>query len=242
MEPEMMVLPGMFVIIAITFIVRFFKRKSGNIIKDIYNKSKKKALKNELNCLHKMLKQITEDKFILHERFDIPHVESISYLNTRIYNIFIKKMKIIEHYATISNQEIQTLTQDSLSHKKIAIHRELNIENDKIIASLDKDILQLQARRTLQWNSDKESINYLIEQEIFRNNYINSMYKRYRALLEKVYAHIETHPADFDMLSIDFFKPSASIDFKHISMEKNHRLMVRNFENIINNKNYMEHA
>lgn len=247
MESEIMALPGMFLVVAIIYLIHLFRKKTGYLSRNFHKTSQHKALKNEINCLHKMLKQISKERFDLYEKSDIYDLESICYLNSRIQNIFFKKIKLIKNYAAISEQEIHALENDALNHKKIAINHELNMENDKIIASLDRDIIQLQARRTLQWNSSEESRNYLVEQELLRNNYINSMYKRYRVLLEKIYVNFEKD-ITISRLSVDLFKPSAHVDLKQTGIEKNHRITVKNFEKIINknthfNDNYyVEHA
>lgn len=156
--------------------------------KHLNDEAQRKALAQEAVELQIMREQMQSNKrFDSHYKVMGANKEAIFYLDTKIEDILKKKAILVDRYSQITLNESDSIIKGEISlERKLACDR-LKQEIDEEMQFYDKELNQLQQRRTSLWETHKELENYLLLQEKARNESLDMIYKKHTGLLEKIY-------------------------------------------------------
>lgn len=178
------------VVLALSAFIRQLLLSRDKLLND---KAQKIALQLEIQQLEKMRAEMYSS-----ERADINYEmlgenkEAIKYLDEKINDILQKKAELIQRYADIVTKVSLAIIEGNQSSERKELCDNLKAGIDKQLLQYDKELEQLQERRTTECNQRGGLQTHLLDHEKQRNKHLASMYKRHTNLLEKIYLrHIE---------------------------------------------------
>lgn len=212
------------------------------------------ALEQEANELEKLRNQMTgNQRFDSHYQVLGDNKDAIQYIDQKIEDILKKKSELIHRYAQMTIKESSAIIEGEQSVERKALCDKLKLEIDSEINFYASELDQLQRRRALLWDTHTDLQEYLVNQEIKRNENLDDIYQRHSGLLEKIYLrHIEANQAiagqtiesgnqSFKMIIMapiqflmQFFGLSSGISAEQAKKEKEARIEVVEAEKEIN--------
>ncbi|MCL9685600.1 hypothetical protein [Legionella maioricensis] len=161
--------------------------------KELNDEAQRIALTQEAEELERMREQMQSNKrFDSHYKVLGANKDAIVYLDTKIEDILHKKTQLIDRYAQVSIKESEAIVDGALSAERKAACDRLKLEIDEEIKFYDRELANLQLRRTSLWDTHTDLQEYLLAQEQSRNENLDFIYKQHSGLLEKVYIrHID---------------------------------------------------
>jgi hypothetical protein len=199
-------------------------------------KAHKRAFVREMAELEKTHMQMVDYKpFASHYKLPLENKDTISYLDSQINAQLQKKRQYIERYVLLVTKEAMHIIEGEISLESKQACDLIKQELDLKIVDCQQEIKQLQARRLKLWKSNQQLHVYLKEQEEARNQVLDGIYKRYAAILDKLFLrHIMSgEPLWYDeevAYLMQYFKPSLHLNAKKLEQEKRFRKEILNLE------------
>lgn len=156
--------------------------------KNLNDLAQQRALTQEAEELEKMRVQMGSAKrFDSHYQVLGANKDAIQYLDQKIDDLLRKKSELIQRYGQVTMKESSAIVAGSQLPERKVICDRLKDEVENELATYDKEIEKLQARRAALWESHKELQDYLLAQEKSRNESLDSLYQQHSTMLEKIY-------------------------------------------------------
>ena len=156
--------------------------------KKINDESQKRALSQEADELAKIREEMKENKtrFKTHYQVLGTNKEAIQYLDHKIDEILQKKSKLVQRYAQITLQESSAIVNGEENTKRQEQCNHLQTEIDTEIDFYQKEIEHYQTRRDALWDTHREFLDHLVDQEKTRNENLDKLYHKHSGMLQKV--------------------------------------------------------
>lgn len=215
------------------------------------------------NALHQetiALEQIRQEmkcykRFDLHYQVLGENKETVQYIDKRIEDTLKKKSDLIQRYAETTLRESSAIIAGESDESRKLVCDQLRDDIACQLKFQDSELDLLQKRRATLWDTHKELLTYLVEQEKLQNDHLDALYQHHSALLEKVYLRHNQNCEAIAVKTIDasngtfkaalmapiyflmgLFKVSANIDPDKADKESLAREEVLKFELDINAK------
>lgn len=223
--------------------------------KHLNDEAQERALAQEASTLERMRAEMENRKrFESHYQALGANKEAIQYLDQKIEETIKKKAALIDRYAQVVQKESGTIISlGSSSDRKLIIDK-IKDEIDSELRFYDKDLDNLQKRRSALWDTHADLEHYLVEQEKSRNDHLDNIYQAHTAVLEKVYLRHNQNSEHFGMETVrsgteafkaiilapvqfllSYFSLSTGISTDKVKEELKMRDKVANIESDINN-------
>jgi hypothetical protein len=224
--------------------------------KRLNDKAQHRALAQEAKELEKLRTQMASNKrFNSHYQVLGDNKDAIQYIDQKIEDILAKKLALIQRYGQMTIKESSAMIDGAQSGDRKVVCDLLKEEIDREIKLYDTELQQLQSRRASLWGAHHDLQDYLIAQEMTRNENLDKLYQGHSGLLEKIYVHHNesaervtklvinagTHSLKYMALAplqmlMEYFKPSKNISPEKMQKEKLARQSVSDIEDSINGK------
>lgn len=156
--------------------------------KNMNDEAQKRALSQEADELAKIREEMKESKsrFSTHYQVLGSNKEAIQYLDQKIDDILQKKAELVHRYAQISLKESSAIVNgEGNGERRDKCHR-LQAEIDAEIDFYQKEIEYYQTRRNGLWDTHREFLDHLMDQEKTRNSNLDDLYQKHSAMLQKI--------------------------------------------------------
>lgn len=203
MEPISMVIIGTTLFGVLASISVFIRQLLLSRDKRLNDKAQRRALAQESKTLEKIRQQMeSSQRFRAHYQVLGDNKEAIQYLDEKIEEILQKKLHLIQRYSRVALKESSAIIAGEQLAERKDICDLLRKEMDEELLLYDRELEQLQARRSGLWASYKELETYLLEQEQSRNQSLDSLYHRHSSILGKIYHRHNDHTEEVAKESI----------------------------------------
>ncbi len=222
--------------------------------KTLNNEAQHRALSEEAKVLEQMRTQMENEKrFDSHYKLLGSNKDAIVYLDDKIEDILQKKSRLIERYSQISLKETSDMIDNGAKDDRKDYCDRLKREIDSEIAFYDKELANLQERRSKLWDTSSQLQIHLVDQEKDRNERLDAVYKRQTSIFEKMFIrHSESHDiavketisagsSAFKLMVMapirflmQFFAPLPDVSKDQLAKELEHRQQVKDIEDEIN--------
>lgn len=209
-------------------------------------KAHKRAFVREMAELEKAHMQMVDYKpFASHYKLPLENKETIAYLDGEINAVLQKKRQYIERYVLVVVKESMQMLEGEISFESKQACDLIKQALDLKIADAELEMKQLQARRLSLWKSNPQLQVFLKEQEQAHNEALDTIYKRYAAVLDKLFLrHIMSgeivHYDEEVAYLMQYFKPTLHMNVKKLEQEKRFRKEILNLEKNLVEEDSME--
>lgn len=224
--------------------------------KRLNDEAQRLAVNQEAAELEKMREQLyKQTRFESHEKILGANKDGIIYLDTKINELFSKRQNVLERYAQFSIKESNNILNGDVSPERKQVCDRLKKEIDEEVRLYDVELAQLQQRRSILLEAQRDIDKYLLAQEQSRKEILDTIYKQHSGILEKVYLRhaesaelvakntIEAGTSSFKAMILapiqfllQYFNLSTGINLDHTKIEKKARDAVKDTENDLNEK------
>lgn len=224
--------------------------------KRLNDEAQRLAVTQEAEELEKMRTQLyNHTRFESHEKILGANKDGIIYLDNKINEIFTKRQQVLERYAQLSVKESNSILNGDVSPERKQVCDRLKKEIDEEVRLYDLELAQLQQRRSVLLEAQRDIDKYLLTQEQSRKEILDSIYKQHSGILEKVYLRhtdnaevvakntIEAGTTSFKAMILapiqfllQYFNLSTGINLDHSQIEQKARDDVKNTEDSVNEK------
>lgn len=188
MEPVTIAIISITVFGILGLLTAFIRQLLVSRDKKLNDEANLRALKEETDVLDKLrLQMIATPRFNYHHQAIDHNKEEVSRVESRIEEIFQKKLALIERYSKIARDESEAIIQGKVDDGRKRDCEMLKQEIDEQLKFYEKELNTLQAQRNALWGNHKDLDQYLIAQEAARNKSLDELYHRHSLLLEKIY-------------------------------------------------------
>ncbi len=157
-------------------------------VKKMIDEALKRALSQEADELARIREEMKETKtrFKTHYQVLGANKEAIQYLDQKIDEILQKKAELVHRYAQITLKESSAIVngEDNTERRDKCNH--LQAEIDAEIDFYQKEIEYYQTRRDSLWDTHREFLDHLMDQEKTRNENLDDLYHKHSAMLQKI--------------------------------------------------------
>jgi len=204
MEPVSIAIICVAVFGAVAALTAFIRQLLLSRDKKLNDQAQQRAVKQEVDDLEKLRKEMTTAKrFDAHYQVLGSNKDATQYLDRKIEELFNRKLELIQRYSEVTLRESSAIISGQHSPARKQVCDKLRIEVENELKSYDKELNNLQVRRSYLWESNKDLERYLLEQEAKRNEQLDKVYLRHSEMLEKLYLRHNENSESMAKLTVE---------------------------------------
>lgn len=156
--------------------------------KRLNDEAQHRALSHEADELARLRTEMQESqtRFSTHYQVLGANKEAIKYLDQQINDILAKKAELVHRYAQLTLNESTAIIKGECIGARQDKCEKLRLEMDSEIEFYQKEIELYQQRRNALWDTHREFLDNLLDQEKSRNTNLDTLYQKHSAILQKI--------------------------------------------------------
>lgn len=177
--------------------------------KQINQQAQFRALEKEIEALeHLRQQQNNQPYFQAHYAVLGENSEAIKQIDTKISELFNKKIQLIESYGKIIQNQSEEITKKIFSISPIKMQLAFHHDYCQAMEAYDRELTSLQVQRAGLWTVQNDLQKHLLHEEKIKNEKLDSLYHHHTMLLEKIYLSHMKNLEEIDKASIEAGKES----------------------------------